>query len=100
MSSPTVGDALGREQPRGQIDLAPLATMIAYLTRENGQRVEAAAIGQVWAVQAEERLKQITAADNTAADAPVAAPAPQHGARPIEARPRASVWWWFSERWR
>ncbi len=48
---------------------------------------EAATIWQVRAVQAEERLKQLTAGDEARAGAPQAAPEPQHEARPAEVEP-------------
>ncbi|MDP9357723.1 MAG: sigma-70 region 4 domain-containing protein [Chloroflexota bacterium] len=80
----------------GNVDLAPLAAVIADLTRENRQLAEAAAIWQVRAVQAEERLKQLTAGDDTPADAPSAAQEPQHGAHPVETAPDASPSWWAS----
>jgi hypothetical protein len=47
--------------PGGTVDLAPLADLIADLTRQNAQPTEAAAVWQVRAIQAEERLKQLTA---------------------------------------
>ncbi len=82
----------------GNVDLAPLAAVIADLTRENRQLAEAAAIWQVRAVQAEERLKQLTAGDDTPPDAPHAAPEPHHGAQPANVAPATSApahapWW-------
>ncbi len=84
----------------GNVDLAPLAAVISDLTRENRQLAEAAAIWQVRAVQAEERLKQLTAGDDTPTDAPSAAPEPHHEAQPAERTSDTAVpWWKFWERW-
>jgi len=41
--------------------LAPLVDLIADLTRRNEQLTEAATVWQIRAVQAEEKLKQLTA---------------------------------------
>jgi len=46
--------------PRGP-DLAPLAEVISDLTRENRQLAEAAAVWQLRALQAEDRLKALEA---------------------------------------
>ncbi len=82
------------------VDLAPLAAVIADLTRENRQLAEAAAIWQVRAVQAEERLKQLTAGNDTRTDAPSAAQEPQGEAKPAEQPADPSVpWWKFWGRW-
>ncbi|MDP9358659.1 MAG: helix-turn-helix domain-containing protein [Chloroflexota bacterium] len=62
--------------------------------------IEAASVWQVRAVQAEERLKQLTAGDDPPPDAPHAAQEPHHGAHPIERDTDTSVpWWRFWERW-
>jgi len=47
--------------PGGTVDLAPLVDLIADLTRRNEQLTEAATVWQIRAVQAEEKLKQLTA---------------------------------------
>ncbi len=99
--------ASGREPARGgspseatAVDLGPLAELIERQGTEIRQLAEAAAIWQVRAVQAEERLKQLTAGDTTSADAPQASPEPQHGAQPANTDPDTPVpWWRFWERW-
>ncbi|MDP9471959.1 MAG: sigma-70 region 4 domain-containing protein [Chloroflexota bacterium] len=78
----------------GNVDLAPLAAVIADLTRENRQLAEAAAIWQVRAVQAEERLKQLTAGSDTRADAPQGSPFAPGEARRVEAASDTSASWW------
>ncbi len=80
----------------GNVDLAPLAAVIADLTRENRQLAEAAAIWQVRAVQAEERLKQLTAGGDTPTDAPQASPFAPGEAEPAERAPDTSSSWWAS----
>ncbi len=85
----------------GNVDLAPLAAVIADLTRENRQLAEAAAIWQIRAVQAEERLKQLTAGDDTPTDASQASPFAPGEAQPAVRAPDASAsprpayasWW-------
>ncbi len=68
----------------GSVDLAPLAVVIADLTRENRQLAEAAAIWQVRAMQAEEQLKQLTAGGDTRTDASGAAQEPHHATEGVE----------------
>jgi len=58
------------------VDLSPLAELIERQGDEIGRLREAAAIWQVRAMQAEERLKQITAGDVAPQDATEATPAP------------------------
>ncbi len=80
----------------GGVDLAPLAAVIADLTRENRQLAEAAAIWQVRVMQAEERLQALTAGEDTRVDAPQAAPFAPGEAKPAETAPDASAAWWVS----
>ena len=75
---PTTGDQPINQRPTttdqaATVDLAPLAAVISDLTRENRQLAEAATAWQVRAMQAEERLKQLTAsasADDDIRDTP------------------------------
>ncbi len=84
----------------GNVDLAPLAAVIADLTRENRQLAEAATAWQIRAMQAEERLQALTAGDDSPTDPPQASPFGSGGAQSVEATPDASVpWWRFWERW-
>jgi len=57
------------------VDLAPLTDLIADLHRENTRLTEAAAVWQVRAMQAEDRLKQITAGAGAPQDVTEATPA-------------------------
>jgi len=67
-----------RPRPTGAagVDLAPLAELIERQGDEIGRLREAAAIWQVRAMQAEDRLKQITAGDVAPQDVTEATPAP------------------------
>jgi len=79
---PTTGDQPTNQRPTttdqaATVDLAPLAAVISDLTRENRQLAEAATAWQVRAIQAEERLTQLTAgasADDDIRDTPAPAP--------------------------
>jgi hypothetical protein len=101
---PTTGDQPTDQRPTTTdqapaVDLAPLADVISTLTRENRQLAEAAAAWQIRAMQAEERLKQLTAGDDGDQDAPTAAPAAPGAAEPPEPAPDAPApWWRFWER--
>ena len=64
---PGTAGAAPSAAPRGT-DVEPLAVLIGDLTRENRQLAEAAAVWQFRALQAEDRLKVLTA--GTAHDAP------------------------------
>ncbi len=95
--------ASGREPARGgspseatAVDLGPLAELIERQGTEIRQLAEAAAIWQVRAVQAEERLKQLTAGDDTPADAPLAAPFAPGETQPVETPSDTSPSWWVS----
>jgi hypothetical protein len=79
-----------RPQPTDQADIAPLVGLVADLTRENRELAAAAAVWQIRAMQAEERLKQLTAGETS--ESPDL-PEPTAGRDP---RP----WWWrLWERW-
>jgi len=56
------------------VDLAPLVELVAGLHQENRQLAEAAAVWQVRAMQAEDRLKQLTAGPDLRDDGPTTAP--------------------------
>ena len=87
---PVLCDDPGHEQPTdrpttatgqaGSVDLAPLAAVIADLTRENRPLAEPAAVWQVRAMQAEEPLKQLTAGQD------VTPPASQHEVEQVESK--------------
>ena len=67
---PTTGDQPTNQRPTttnqaATVDLTPLAAVISDLTRENRQLAEAATAWQVRAMQAEERLTQLTAGAST-----------------------------------
>jgi len=49
--------------PSGTVDLAPLADLIADLTRRNERLTESSTMWQIRAMQAEEKLKMLTAGD-------------------------------------
>ena len=70
------------------VDLAPLAAVISDLTRENRQLAEAATAWQVRAMQAEERLTQLTAGASTD-DGIRDTPEPE-----LEAETDAPAPWW------
>ena len=70
------------------VDLAPLAAVISDLTRENRQLAEAATVWQLRAIQAEERLTQLTAGASTDDDI-----RDTTGAEP-DARTDAPAPWW------
>jgi len=75
---PTTPDRPTTDRPRptsaAGVNLAPLAELIERQGDEIGRLREAAAIWQVRAMQAEDRLKQITAGDVTPQDATAATP--------------------------
>ncbi len=95
------GQEVPQRSPAGEpaaVDLGPLAELIERQGTEIRQLAEAAAVWQVRALQAEERLKQLTAGDDTPTDAPHAAPEPHHEAQPASAAADASApahapWW-------
>ena len=64
------------------VDLAPLTDLIADLHRENTRLTEAAAVWQVRAVQAEERLKQLTAGDVQPTEHRAEQPSTEHRPQP------------------
>ncbi len=104
----TIPEAAGQEAPQrspagkpAAIDLGPLAELIERQGTEIRQLAEAAAVWQVRALQAEERLKQLTAGGDTRTQASVAAQEPHGEAQAVEPAADASVpWWKFWERWR
>jgi hypothetical protein len=79
------------------VDLAPLAAVISDLTRENRQLAEAATAWQIRAMQAEERLTQLTAGHDGDGDAPDAPPAAPGATETPEPKPITSAPWW--RRW-
>ncbi len=99
--NPGVDTGLDTGHMGAAVDLRPLVDHIASLEGQVRQLTEAATVWQVRAVQAEERLKQLTAGGNTPTDAPSAAQEPQHGAQPVEGssaasaslRPAQPSWW-------
>ncbi len=93
------GQEVPQRSPAGEpaaVDLGPLAELIERQGTEIRQLAEAAAVWQVRALQAEERLKQLTAGNDTPTEAPHAAREPQHGAQPVETAPDTSPSWWVS----
>jgi len=78
------------------VDLAPLAELIERQGDEIGRLREAAAIWQVRAMQAEDRLKQITAGEVASQDAAEATPAPPVTVSDPATRP--APWWRFWDR--
>ncbi len=77
------------------VDLAPLAELIGRLHDENVRLTEAAAVWQVRAVRAEERLQAIEAgAVAGPQDAPVAAPAAPGAAEGAKGAGDAPAPWW------
>jgi hypothetical protein len=80
------------------VDLAPLADLIADLHRENARLTEASTIWQVRAMQAEDRLKQLTAGDEAAQDAASARSDATGTTEGREAGQAAAPWWRFWER--
>ncbi len=98
------GQEVPQRSPAGEpaaVDLGPLAELIERQGTEIRQLAEAAAVWQVRALQAEERLKQLTAGDDTPTDAPQAAPFAPGEAQPAVRAPDASAsprpayasWW-------
>jgi len=90
---PTSGDQPTNQRPTTTdqaptVDLAPLAAVISDLTRENRQLAEAATAWQVRAMQAEERLTQLTAGASTD-DGIRDTPEPE-----LEAETDAPATWW------
>jgi len=68
----------------GGTDVEPLAVLIGELSRENRQLAEAAAVWQFRAMQAEERLKALTAGE-TVPDAPATNSAPPEATEQADA---------------
>ena len=77
------------------VDLAPLAELIERQGDEIGRLREAAAVWQVRAMQAEDRLKQLTAGDVAPQEATAAPPVTEAITAPV-APP--APWWRFWER--
>jgi len=76
------------------VDLAPLADLIDHLRHENRQLAEAAAVWQVRALQAEERVKQLTAGTVAPPPAEGAATEPRGDLSHITANePTPRPWW-------
>jgi hypothetical protein len=93
---PTTGRPTG-DRPRpttdAGVDLGPLAELIARQGDEIGRLRETAAVWQVRAMQAEERLKQLPAGDAGPQTAPTAAPERQ-GATIRAGTGQAPGPWW------
>jgi excisionase family DNA binding protein len=81
-------------------DIEPLATLIGDLSRENRQLAEAAAVWQFRAMQAEERLKALTAGD-AVLDTPPTRSAPSGAADTTDTtdEPLTGLRAWWARLW-